>query len=556
MKKAIISLIVFSTILLFINSCKIDEGDNPTEPGTGSEITISGQVVDSSSDAGIYLALVRILDGSTELSATTTDNSGNYSTKVTIDEDLTLALVVTKDGYSPNGTTVDAVVDQDVSVPSIRITPRSTEVGTVSIVGHIIDAKSGESLPGAEIRFYDVGNPLGVTTSDEGGNFNSTFAMDGTKELEVITVKSAYLSDTTSVIAVSGETSTLSTVSLRPLADEISGEPASIFLSSQSLASIGVTESGSPETAKIVFEVQDSSGNAIDLDHAVIVNFRFGSSPNGGEILAPGYVKTDALGQATVNLTSGTISGAVQIIGEIDFNGMKIISKPVNITIHGGLPDLAHFSVGSDQLNYPYYNILNGQGTITALVGDKYTNPVRPGTAVYFNSDAAVIQGSALTDDKGLATVTLMSGNPLPNDPTYGPGFFYANANTIDENEQSISTRTRILFSGVPILTISPTSVNIPNGGSQSFTYTVMDQNGNPLAPGNSYSVNVNTSGDAEAGGDVSVSMPDVQFGNTSFGFTVVDSKPEEDNPSAITISIEVSGPNGRASISISGTTN
>ncbi len=556
MKKAIISLIVFSTILLFINSCKIDEGDNPTEPGTGSEITISGQVVDSSSDAGIYLALIRVLDGSTELSATTTDNSGNYSTKVTIDEDITLALVVTKDGYSTNGTTVDAVVDQDVSVPSIRITPLSTEVGTVSIVGHIIDAKSGESLPGAEIRFYDVGNPLGVTTSDEGGNFSSTFEMDGTKELEVITVKAAYLSDTTSVIAVSGETTTLSTVSLRPLADEISGEPASIFLSTQSLASIGVTESGSPETAKIVFEVQDSSGNPIDLDHAVIVNFRFGASPNGGEILAPGYVKTDALGQATVNLTSGTISGAVQIIGEIDFNGMKIISKPVNITIHGGLPDLAHFAVGSNQLNYPYYNLLNGQGTITALVGDKYSNPVRPETAVYFNSDAAVIQGSALTDDKGLATVTLMSGNPLPNDPVWGKGFFWVNANTIDENEQSISTRARILFSGVPILTISPTSVNIPNGGSQSFTYTVMDENGNPLAPGNSYSVNVNTSGDAEAGGDVSISMPDVQFGHTNFSFTVVDSKPEEENPSAITISIEVSGPNGRASKSISGTTN
>ncbi len=556
MKKAIVLLIVFSTILLFFNSCKVDEGDSPTEPGTGSEITVSGQVVDSSSDAGIYLALVRVLDGSTELSATTTDNSGNYSTKVTIDEDKTLVLAVTKEGYNLSGATVDAVMEKDVSVPSIKITPLSTEAGTVSIIGHIVDAKSGESLPGAEIRFYYVGNPVAVTTSDEGGNFTSTFEMQGTNELDVITVKAAYLSDTTSVIAVSGKTSTLSTVSMRPLADEISGEPASIFLVSQTFESIGVTESGSPETAKIVFEVQDSSGNPIDLDHAVIVNFRFGASPNGGEILAPGYVKTDALGQVTVNLTSGTISGAVQIIGEIDFNGMKIISKPVNITIHGGLPDQTHFSVGSNQLNYAYYNVLNGQGIITALVGDKYTNPVRPETAVYFNSDAAVIQGSALTDDKGLASVTLMSGNPLPNDPTYGPGFFYVNANTIDENEQSISTRTRILFSGVPVLTISPTSVSIPNGGSQSFTYTVMDQNGNPLAPGNSYGVQVSTSGDAEAGGDVNVTMADVQFGHTSFQFTVVDSDPDEVTPSAITISVEVTGPNGRGSISISGTTN
>ena len=136
------------------------------------------------------------------------------------------------------------------------------------------------------------------------------------------------------------------------------------------------------------------------------------------------------------------------------------------------------------------------------------------------------------------------------------PEMVYVNANTIDENEQSISTSTRILFSGYPMLDISPTTFNIPNDGSQSFTYTVWDINGNPLAPGNNYSVSVTTSGDAEAGGDVSISMPDVQFGNTSFHFTVVDSKPEEVKPSAITISVESSGPNGRASISVSGTTN
>ena len=555
MKKTIILMIVFSSILVFFNSCKIDEGDNPTSPESSSEITISGQVIDSASSVGIYLAVVRVLDGSTELSTTATDNSGNYSTKVIIEEDKTLGIVALKDGYNSSGTTVSAVIDQDIIVPAIKLTSGFTEVGTVSINGQVSDAKSGDPVPGADVRFYYIGSSVGVAVSDETGSFTANFNMDGTKELDVITLKATYLADTTTVIAVSGESTTLPTVSLRPLANEISGEPASIFLSSQTFASIGVTESGSPETAKIVFEVQDSSGNPIDLDHAVIVNFRFGASPNGGEILAPGFVKTDALGQATVNLTSGTISGAVQIIGEIDFNGMKITSKPVNITIHGGLPDLAHFSVGSDQLNYPYLNILNGQGTITALVGDKYTNPVRPETAVYFNSEAAVIQGSDLTDDKGLASVSLISGNPLPNDPTFGPGFFYVHANTIDENEQSISTKTRILFSGVPGLTISPTSVDIANGGSQSFTYTVMDQNGNPLAPGNTYYVQVSTSGDAEAAGDIAVSMPDVQFGHTSFGFSVTDSKPDEDNPSAITIHVDVSGPNGRASISISGIT-
>lgn len=556
MKKAISLITLFSLTILFIYGCKINEDDNPTGPEEGSTITVSGQVVDSSSSAGIFLALVRILDGSDELIAVTTDNSGNYSTTVTIDADKTLTIEVIKDGYMPTSGFVDAMMNEDINVPVIGLAPLSVEEGNVTIVGYVMDVKSGDPVVDAEIRFYDMAEPVGVAYTDETGGYSAEFLMSGTKELSVYTVQAAYLADTTSVIAVSGQTTTIPTISLRPLTDQIAGEPASIFLVSQSLESIGVTESGSPETAKIVFEVQDSSGNPIDLDHAVMVNFRFGASPGGGEILAPGTIKTDAAGQVTVNLTSGTIAGAVQIIGEIDFEGQKITSKPVNITIHGGLPDLDHFAVGSDQLNYPYYNILNGQGLVTALVGDKYTNPVRPGTAVYFSTTAAVVQGSALTDDKGLASVNVISGNPLPNDPTYGPGFFYVTASTINENEESISTQTRVLFSGIPQLTVSPQTIDIANGGSQSFSYTVMDQNGNPLAPGNNYTVSISTSGDAEVGGDIAIQMPDTQFGHTSFHFSIVDTDAEELKPSAITATISVQGPNGRASLSISGSTN
>jgi hypothetical protein len=62
-------------------------------------------------------------------------------------------------------------------------------------------------------------------------------------------------------------------------AQQIAGEPASIYLVSQSLTAIGVTESGSPETSQITFEVQDSSGFPIDFAHTVEVNFRFGARP-------------------------------------------------------------------------------------------------------------------------------------------------------------------------------------------------------------------------------------------------------------------------------------
>lgn len=345
-----------------------------------------------------------------------------------------------------------------------------------------------------------------------------------------------------------------STFSIKQKIDQISGEPASIFLVSQSLNSIGVTESGSPETAQITFEVQDSSGTPIDIAHAVDISFKFGAQPNGGEILAPRTVRTNEKGQVTVNLTSGTKSGAVQVIAEINFNGNLVSSKPVNIAIHGGMPNLAHFSVGSNQLNYPFLNKIGEEGTITALVGDKYTNPVRPNTVVYFDSDAGVIEGSDLTNELGLTSVTLISGNPQPNDATYGAGFFFVHANTIDENNANISISSLVLFSGSPQISAAPLSFTLADGGSQSFTYTVMDQNGNPLAPGNEYTVSIATTGDAEVAGDVAVTMPDVQSGNTSFSFVALDSKPGEITSAAATITISVNGPNGSASVSISGT--
>lgn len=337
---------------------------------------------------------------------------------------------------------------------------------------------------------------------------------------------------------------------------QIAGEPASIYLVSQTYGFIGVTESGSPETSQITFEVQDSSGLPIDFAHAVEVSFIFGARPGGGEFLAPLVAETDENGRVNVNLSSGTIAGSVQVMALINHNGATIMSRPVNIAIHGGLPNDDHFAIGTDQLNYPYYHVLNGIGSVTAVVGDQYSNPVKPGTVVYFSTEGGIVQGSNLTDDLGRTSVTLVSGSPLPNDPIFGPGFFYVTGETIDENDLHITTNTLVLYSGYPTVSISPTSFNIPNGGSQSFTYVVRDGNGNPLAPGNRYSVTVETGGDAAAAGQTFILMPDTQFGSTTFSFTVSDTKPDEVKPAGISVTVSIDGPNGLLSGTVNGTTN
>ncbi len=104
----------------------------------------------------------------------------------------------------------------------------------------------------------------------------------------------------------------------RTTGDDISGDPASIVLISTSAQSIGVKGSGSVEAATIVFEVQDSSGNTITIDHSVWVNFRLGQCPGGGEYINPSAIKTNSEGRVTVSLSSGTIAGVVQFYAEID----------------------------------------------------------------------------------------------------------------------------------------------------------------------------------------------------------------------------------------------
>ncbi|MDA3861657.1 MAG: hypothetical protein PF445_10555 [Melioribacteraceae bacterium] len=517
----------------------------------GSEIWVAGEshpINWTSSNIDNVTLEYSVDNGNTWVTITENrTNTGTYPWTVP-DEVSTSALVKVKDAFDGNPSDLSNSVFTIKPLPTITlISPNGGETITEGSKEPITWTSQYVQNVCIEFSANNGGSWVElVASTPSDGSWTWDPVSSSISDLCAIKVSDADRNDISEISA--------STFSIEEQVDQISGEPASIFLVSQSLDAIGVTESGSPETAQITFEVQDSSGTPIDIAHAIDVSFKFGAQPGGGEILAPSLVRTDDVGQVEVNLTSGTIAGAVQIIAEIDFNGNIIRSKPVSIAIHGGLPDDSHFSIGPAQVNYPHLHKLAAVGSITALVGDKYSNPVRPGTAVYFSTEAGVVQGSGLTDEFGRTTVTLLSGDPQPNDPTYGPGFFYVTGETIDENDVQITTKTRVLYSGYPYIVIAPQAFNIADGGSQTFTYSVMDENGNPLAPGNTYSVAVQTDGDAAVSGDVSILMPDVQTGNTSFSFTLYDSKPGEITAANATVTVTVNGPNGTASASVGGT--
>lgn len=429
---------------------------------------------------------------------------------------------------------------------------------TVRVSGQVISKLTGIPIDSAQVLLkYSSGQF--VLYTDNQGKFSREISISSSINLTIVVSKNNFNTDSLNVF-VSGNSDVVNVpviqLEYKNSGSTPSGDPVSIFVLSQSATSIGVKESGAEETARIVFVVQDSAGVPIDLAHSVDVRFRFGAQPGGGELLSPTIVKTNNNGQAAVNLTSGTKAGVVQIIAEINLGSKIITSLPVAISIHGGLPDLAHFSVAPKNLNFAGYNIFGLLNPITAYVGDKYGNPVRPLTSVYFTTTGGIIEGSIQTNSQGIGTTNLISALPRPNHPIFGPGFATVTATTADANSNNISQETIVLFSGVPQMSVSPTSFSIANGGIQAFTYTINDQFSNPLAGGTSIKVTVEGE-DVKAQGDIDIVLPDTQSRTwTQFNFVVWDTKPEEDKLTQVVINIKSDGPNGKAQVTISGTKN
>jgi len=422
---------------------------------------------------------------------------------------------------------------------------------TVTITGSVVDSVTQLAIDSAIVR-VNYGTEI-VTSTDSYGKFSVAFKLAATDTITITIVKFGYALKSYSIILNPGDVIT-PILKLRSTTNSSgkSGPPVAIFLYSQSSLSLSVKESGGPESGKVTFQVIDSLGNPIDFSNSVVVKFSIGFGPGGGEFLSPDSAYTDASGQASVYLNSGIKSGTVQINAYIIVGSRKVTSIPVTYAIHGGLPDQTHFSVGAQYVNVPGLVVLGVIDKITAYAGDKYANPVRPVTPVYFTTTGGIIVGSNNTDDHGRATVDLITALPEPNDPILGPGFAMVTATTSDENFTLVTRTIPVLFSGYPIITCSPTTFDIPNKGTEFFNYEIKDQNDNPLS--NGQTINVIVEGDNVKGrGDISLVLPDTQSrGWTQFGFSITDTDTLE-VPRSVSVTIKTGGPNGGAKFSFSG---
>jgi hypothetical protein len=426
---------------------------------------------------------------------------------------------------------------------------------TAILAGQVLNSETLEPIQQAIVMImeYDQYNAY----TDVYGHFEIEFELESRELIHLIAAPTSYIPDTLAIYVTPGVTE--DSLRLRPIPTEEtllpSGEAASIILGSVNPPSIGVRESGSEEVATIIFVVQDSTGKPVDANHAVEVYFEFGGSPGGGLFLTPSSAHTNAVGEVTTYLFSGDSAGVVQIIARVNQPGLPIQSRPIAVAIHGGFPHPDHFGIAFNPLNIPgliYYGV---KSVATAYVGDKYGNPVKIGTNVYFTTTGGIIEGSSVTRELGQASADLISAEPNdPIHPVYGPGFAEVTARTVDENQNTIEISGPVLFSGGPVITLNDPIVNIVNGGSQFFSFVVSDINGNPMCSGQSIKISIE-SGEVKTIGKTSFTMDDTQSKTaTYFSFGLEDAKPDSANTNSVFVSIETDGPNGKAGASITGT--
>ncbi|MBO6524415.1 MAG: carboxypeptidase regulatory-like domain-containing protein [Balneolaceae bacterium] len=447
---------------------------------------------------------------------------------------------------------------------------------SVTIQGQVTDERTGVGLPGAAVI---------ITSPDElGSNFASTDS-SGNYSFGGITITQAtdvtfrasqtgYVSATRSITIVPGQAFTLDFEleeegsdsggdtggGDEPVVGGEPGVPAAIVLTDVSETAINIRQTGGTVNTTFSFIVQDSSGRNMNEDTPVEVNFRIIKGPGGGEAVVPERVETNDEGAVVSNLFSGDSAGVVRLEAFIERNdGVRIASTPILIAINGGFPAADRFFVAPINYNVEGYGYLDPgiSYAITASVGDRYGNPVKVGTAVDFRTEAGRIDGSAITDERGFASVQLSPDGSSPGSGTADVGFFNITAKTVDEDNEYIEKDIRMLFTTrEAIITFTSGAFDIPANGSDNISFTVTDLNGRPMAAGST--ISVSSQGDIEITGDSNIKLGDFFTGGpgrTTFTVTAQDVDDLNNTAQGASVTVTVSTPSGNTtSATITGT--
>ncbi|HEU4851303.1 MAG TPA: hypothetical protein VFT37_04005 [Telluria sp.] len=148
---------------------------------------------------------------------------------------------------------------------------------------------------------------------------------------------------------------------------------------------------GRAEAAQVNFRVVDQQNNGLA---GVDVTFK-ATTTTGGLTVSPLKGTTDAAGNVSTVVSSGTIPTPVRVIAEATRGGSVISGLSDTLTISTGLPIQKSMSMSTSARNIEGATVDNTKATIAVLMADQYGNPISDGTAINFVTEGGAIGSSA-----------------------------------------------------------------------------------------------------------------------------------------------------------------
>ena len=221
-------------------------------------------------------------------------------------------------------------------------------------------------------------------------------------------------SDTITASASIGGTTYTSTGSLTIQAasvgsiEFVSATPTSITLQ-------GTGGAGRSETAVVIFRVVDIQGDPVQgQDVAFSLN-----TTVGGITLDPSSATSDNNGLVQTTVQAGTIATSVRVTASATTGSGTFESQSDQLVITTGIPDNDSMDIVATILNPEGWVISGTQVIISALLADRFNNPVPDGTAITFTTEGGSIDSFCITTG-GSCDVTWTSQDPRPCGETLG----------------------------------------------------------------------------------------------------------------------------------------
>jgi hypothetical protein len=172
---------------------------------------------------------------------------------------------------------------------------------------------------------------------------------------------------------------------------------------------------GRSESAQLNYRVVDQQGNGlagVDVDFSA-------TTSTGGLTVSPTRATTDASGNVSTTVASGSIPTPVRVLASASRNGAVMTGLSDTLIVSTGLPIQKSMTMSPEFHNVEGWDVTGEKVGIFVYLADQYGNKVSDGTAVNFVTEGGAVassaQGGCLTLD-GHCSVELVTQNVRPAD--------------------------------------------------------------------------------------------------------------------------------------------